>query len=156
MITQRFAIDDCILTCAGCGASLIENTITHHDRCPEMPAGREANLIDALRRNVRHQQLVLERKNRELDALHYVWCDGGCPRGVHRWDDVLITRELVEAAERNTRRLRRWYRAVEFRLQLPGADAWQRRRFERAAAKTDLLPENGGDIAAAAERECPS
>lgn len=139
MITQHFAIDDCILTCAGCGARLVENTIAHHNHCPEMPAGRDANLIATLRDNIRQQQLVLERKNREMDALHYVWCDGGCPRGVHRWDDALITRELVEAAERNTRRLRRWYRTVEFRLRMPGAKEWQRRRWERTAAKTDLL-----------------
>ena len=26
----------------------------------------------------------LRLKNRDLDALHYVWCDGGCERGVHR------------------------------------------------------------------------
>lgn len=147
MITQRLILDgaypDGVWACIGCSAHLIEGRITHHDRCPEIPPGREANLIDALRRNVREQQLVLERKNREMDALHYVWCDGGCPRGVHRWNDALITRELVEAAERNTRRLRRWYRTVEFRLTLPGAKEWQRRRWERTAAKTDLLAKEG-------------
>jgi hypothetical protein len=68
-----------------------------------------------------------------------VWCDGGCPGGVHRWSDALVTRELVETAERNTKRLRRWYRCVEFRLSLPGADAWQQKRWRRVAAKTDLL-----------------
>jgi hypothetical protein len=101
----------------------------------------EAGLREKLRRQasvIREQQVVLERKNRELDALHYVWCDGACASGVHRWNDALITRELVEAAERNTRRLRRWYRAVEWRMRLPGADAWQRKRYARAAAKTDL------------------
>jgi hypothetical protein len=105
-----------------------------------------AELREKVRRQaavIRQQQLVLERKNRELDALHYVWCDGGCERGVHRWSDALVTRELVEAAERNTRRLRGWYRIVEFRLKLPGADAWQRKRWARTAAKTDLLPKDG-------------
>jgi hypothetical protein len=108
-------------------------------------ATRIFNLEEKVRRQahqIRQMQVVLERKNRELDALHYVWCDGACSRGVHRWDDALITRELVETAERNTQRLRRWYRVVEFRLRLPGADDWQRRRYRAAAAKTDLLPES--------------
>jgi hypothetical protein len=101
----------------------------------------EAQLREKLRRQaaqIRQMQLVLERKNRELDALHYVWCDGGCAGGVHRWDNTLITREIVEAAERNARRLRRWYRIVEWRMKLPGSDDWQRRHFERAAVKTDI------------------
>jgi hypothetical protein len=89
----------------------------------------------------------LERKNRQLDALHLVWCDGGCPRGVHRYqdDDVLVTEELVAAAERNTKRLRRWYEAVKFRFETYGpnprdpsrqfpatASEWRRQRAERA------------------------
>lgn len=90
--------------------------------------------------DIRQMQLVLERKNRALDAMHYVWCDGGCARGVHRWTNTLVTREIVEAAERNAQRLRRWYRTVEFRAKLPGGDSWQRRHYARAAAKTDLAP----------------
>lgn len=38
MITQRFAIDDCILHCAGCGARLAENVMEHPDDCPELQA----------------------------------------------------------------------------------------------------------------------
>lgn len=53
-------------------------------------------------------QETLMRKNRELDALHYVWCDGGCDGGVHRWVDDEVTEELVTRAERNTKRLRAW------------------------------------------------
>jgi hypothetical protein len=102
----------------------------------------EADLREKLRRQavqIRQMQIVLERKNRELDALHYVWCDGGCPRGVHRWANTLITREIVETAERNAQRLRRWYRAVELRQKLSaGGSEWARRYNERAAAKTDL------------------
>ena len=52
-----------------------------------------------------------EERNRELDALHYVWCNGGCQGGVHRYcgapDDV--TEEVVAAAVRNTERLRSWF-----------------------------------------------
>jgi hypothetical protein len=79
-----------------------------------------------------------ERRNRELDALHYVWCSGGCPGGVHRWTGEKITKELVEAAERNTRRLRSWYDTVGFRLNLKqNVPDWQQARWERTAAKTD-------------------
>lgn len=94
-----------------------------------------------LRANVRTQQVALERKNRELDALHYVWCDGGCPRGVHRWhDDLILTEDLVKLAERNTKRLRNWYRAVQFRLALKNPGEWLRKYTLRAAARTDMGP----------------
>jgi hypothetical protein len=94
--------------------------------------------VQVLRAEVRRMQIVLERKNQMLDALHYVWCDGGCPSGVHRWDDALITEDLVRSAERNARRLRRWYEIVRWRSRLPGADSWQKKRWARATAKTDL------------------
>ena len=91
-------------------------------------------------RQIRDMQVVAERKNRELDALHLVWCDGACPSGVHRWSDLLVTEELVAMAERNTKRLRRWYGGVKFQLglQSPTADKWLEHYARRAAAKTDL------------------
>lgn len=52
-------------------------------------------------------------RNVELDALHYVWCDGGCKSGTHRFTEQTITEEVVLAAERNTKRLRRWYDAAQ-------------------------------------------
>lgn len=110
------------------------------------PDPRVAALHERIRRQafeITNMRAVLERKNRELDALHYVWCDGGCPGGVHRWTDGKITKELVEAAERNTRRLRRWYHAVEFRLALKNPGEWLRHYTLRAATKTDL--ETGDD-----------
>lgn len=51
----------------------------------------------------------LERKNKELDALHYVWCSGGCEGGVHRFTDTPLTAEMVAFAIRNTDRLINWY-----------------------------------------------
>lgn len=51
-------------------------------------------------------------RNRDLDALHFVWCDGGCETGVHRYDGAgpdAVTEEVVAAAERNTERLRSWF-----------------------------------------------
>lgn len=58
---------------------------------------------------VQHLNEVLRRKNIALDALHYVWCDGGCETGTHRYVPGEITEEIVLAAERNTARLRRWF-----------------------------------------------
>ena len=58
------------------------------------------------------------RRNVELDALHYVWCDGGCFTGVHRYDGKgpdAITPEIVEAAVRNTERLVSWARSRDTR-----------------------------------------
>jgi hypothetical protein len=120
----------------------------------------EADETARLRRQVEHlrSQLTIareaaERRNRDLDALHIVWCDGGCPRGVHRFQDqdVLVTEELVAAAERNTKRLRDWYEDVKFRFetygpdpldpsrQFPGtASEWHRQYAARAAVRTDL------------------
>jgi hypothetical protein len=97
---------------------------------------------------------ALERKNRELDALHMVWCDGACSRGVHRWQgpDILVTEDLVKLAERNTSRLRTWYDGVKFRYETYGPDPlkpkmsfpttgseWHRDYAMRAAARTDLV-----------------
>ena len=90
--------------------------------------------------NIRRMQLSLERRNRELDALHYVWCTGGCQGGVHRWTDELITREVVEHAERQAQRLRTWYQNVEYRLKAPVLADDAARRAECARAKTDLPP----------------
>lgn len=123
------------------------------------PASEEiAILREKVRRQaavIRQQQLAAERRNLDLDALHLVWCDGGCPSGVHRRQgaDVLVTKELVLAAERNTRRLRDWYEAVKFRFETYGPDPadpsrqfpstaseWHRQYAERAARRTDLMP----------------
>lgn len=72
--------------------------------------------IAELRRQLRIQQEALERKNRELDALHFVWCDGACASGVNRWcDEEKITEDLVQRAERNVRRLRTWWNGRAFR-----------------------------------------
>lgn len=67
--------------------------------------------IATLQHELTAARLSAERRNRDLDALHLVWCNGGCAGGVHRYcgsrDDV--TEEVVAAAERNTTRLRTWF-----------------------------------------------
>jgi hypothetical protein len=64
---------------------------------------------EELRRQLSIQRENNHTRNLELDALHYVWCDGGCKTGIHRWTDQKITAELVETAVRNTTRLIHWY-----------------------------------------------
>lgn len=41
--------------------------------------------LSRLRCEVTELQEVLHAKNLQLDALHYVWCSGGCDGGMHRW-----------------------------------------------------------------------
>lgn len=72
---------------------------------------RLAEQVQNLRHEVTNAKGNNETRNRELDALHYVWCSGGCEGGTHRYggkpDDV--TEEVVQLAEENTRRLRAWF-----------------------------------------------
>ncbi len=64
-----------------------------------------------LKREVTMMREGSERRNRDLDALHLVWCNGGCQSGVHRYcgspDDV--TEEVVALAESHVKRLRTWF-----------------------------------------------
>jgi hypothetical protein len=68
--------------------------------------------ITRLRTEIRRMQIAAEVRNRQLDAMHYVWCTGGCEGGVHRFDGkgpAGLTQEIVDEAIRNTERLkRRW------------------------------------------------
>jgi hypothetical protein len=71
---------------------------------------------DELKEKISNKKLELRavnehnrRRNLELDALHYVWCDGGCYGGVHRWQKENLTREIVKEAVRNTARLVTWW-----------------------------------------------
>ncbi len=67
--------------------------------------------VHNLRREITNTRSNNETRNRELDALHYVWCDGGCRSGVHRYCKSTgdITEDVVTTAERNTKRLRTWF-----------------------------------------------
>lgn len=67
--------------------------------------------VSLLKRELRERQISAERRNKDLDALHLVWCNGGCGGGVHRYcgspDDV--TEEVVQLAEHHVQRLRTWF-----------------------------------------------
>ena len=82
--------------------------------------------IETLRLELTNAQRNNHKRNLELDALHYVWCDGGCEGGTHRWDGGKVTEEIVQAAERNTRRLRRWFASRQRR------DAVDKKQFARS------------------------
>jgi hypothetical protein len=62
-------------------------------------------------RQLGYMKEALHDRNVSLDALHYVWCNGGCRSGVHRFDHDIeaVTEEIVAEAERNTKRLRIWW-----------------------------------------------
>jgi len=62
-----------------------------------------------LRRQLQIAYKNNHKRNLVLDALHYVWCDGGCHDGVSRWNNYEpLTEEIVKIAERNTKRMRSW------------------------------------------------
>lgn len=81
---------------------------------------RERHRIDGKvhnqKRELKQLQDKREEKNRELDAMYYVWCDGGCGSGVCRYGHTqLATKDIVELAVRNTERLVKWHNNMEFR-----------------------------------------
>ena len=68
--------------------------------------------IRLLRKELTNARDNNHRRNLELDALHYVWCDGGCPSGVHRYDGEgakALSEDLVKAGEDSIGRLRTWW-----------------------------------------------
>ncbi len=128
------------------------------ERAAEMIAKQRID-NDRLRETVRHQrqlmaeqQRVARKRNVDLDALHYVWCAGGCEDGVHRYDGKgaeAITPEIVDAAIRNTERLVTWSRARVWRGQ------WMKLTPDLQTEFSRLQRENAElrDRLATAERE---
>jgi hypothetical protein len=80
---------------------------------------------EAQAREIRTMQEAAERRNRDLAALHIVWCDGGCSGGVGCREG--LDRATVEAAVRNTRRLVRWWNSAAYRK---GAAVYATERVE--------------------------
>ena len=71
--------------------------------------------IKRLQREIAIKDRALHQKNVALDAMGWVWCDGGCEGGTARYTPTEITEEMVLQAERNTQRLRRWFNNAEFK-----------------------------------------
>lgn len=103
--------------CAMCGADIVSEKVLSaiiakaKSEC-DSETVETRSLIGSLRRQITIQQAAAERRNRDLDALHYVWCSGGCETGVHRFcghpDE--ITEDVVATVERQALRLREWYK----------------------------------------------
>ena len=66
------------------------------------------------KRNIRELLDTVNRFAKRLDALWWVWCDGGCESGVARYSDAELTEEIVQIAERNTKRLRRKWENLKY------------------------------------------
>lgn len=78
---------------------------------------KESETTQELKKQLQLKDEALHRKNLELDALHFVWCSGGCDGGVHRWVDERLTEETVIEAERNTKRLREYWESLKLKRQ---------------------------------------
>jgi hypothetical protein len=71
--------------------------------------------LQNIKREVTQLNEALRSKNQALDAQHYVWCNGGCTSGTHRYSENKITEEIVQEAERQVKRLRVWWENHKFR-----------------------------------------
>lgn len=72
--------------------------------------------LERLKKEVTNLQGALVDRNRQLDAMHWAWCSGGCKTGMHRWTPVELTEDLVATAEMGVRRMRAWFTNAEFKL----------------------------------------
>lgn len=84
-----------------------KNTVAAYEQAIRNEAAGE---IERLKRELTFACRNNEKRNKELDALHYVWCSGGCEGGAHRWTDQPLTEEIVSIALRNTQRLIQHFR----------------------------------------------
>jgi hypothetical protein len=60
------------------------------------------------------QQDISTYRNKQLEALHVVWCNGGCRGGVGCMDQ--IDEAKVLEAERNVKRIREWWTRRWYRI----------------------------------------
>ncbi len=68
------------------------------------------NTIEDYKKEIGRLNECLRIKNLQLDALYFVWCSGGCEKGVARYaSEQVLTEEIVLSAERNTKRLRTYW-----------------------------------------------
>ncbi len=65
--------------------------------------------IKTLREELTQAYSNNHERNLQLDALKFVWCDGSCSTGAHRWQDKKPTEEELFEIVKNTNRLISWY-----------------------------------------------
>lgn len=75
----------------------------------------QAKKIERLKQQILKFEGVLHAQNIKLDALHWVWCSGGCSGGTHRWVPGELTEELVKTAEYAAQRMRESFTNQEYR-----------------------------------------
>lgn len=93
--------------------------------------GRDGE-IKNLRRELTHQRENNHQRNIQLDALHFVWCSGGCGGGTHRWTDEKLTADIVAEAMSNTTRLYSRFVNLAGSADKEGSVAKRRPLWERA------------------------
>lgn len=127
--------------CDRCGGTFGRRGMGSHRRScrpaavvPSAPRDDDAQAtIRRLREELTRAYTNNHARNVELDALHYVWCDGGCEDGIHRFSEhPPLSREIVEAAIRNTERLVQKYNNMSYRAAWKVIDYTAHRMLEDA------------------------
>jgi hypothetical protein len=107
-----------LLECEYCGAPYVEGA--EPECCVGTCRDKIRNLEGKISRQAQELTQLnesLRQKNIDLDAMHFVWCDGGCFDGVHRHTEGEVTEEIVKCAEINVKRLREWFENRAYRDQ---------------------------------------
>lgn len=89
--------------------------------------------IERYKSQITDLQETLRVKNIALDALHYVWCSGGC-------GDRLLTEELVTSAEHQVQRMRTWLESNQWRKKWDAMSDEERKAWfaENALKKAEI------------------
>lgn len=119
--------------------------------CDELATLRQQ--VATLRRELRNANEGNAKRNRQLDLLGMVWCDGGCDRGMARFDGREVTAADVALLLVNAERARHWYvaragKAVAGERQ----PAWDKARAEIEAALPPFYRNDRASIVAYVER----
>ena len=95
----------------------------------------------AQKRVITDVQESLTRKNQDLDAMNYVWCNGGCASGTRRYTEGKITERVVRLAEGNVKRLRTWFTNRKWKMAQASMSPRQHKKFCALTheAKRDLI-----------------
>jgi hypothetical protein len=109
--------------------------------------------VEMLKRQIWVAQGNNERRNKELDALHYVWCNGGCEGGVHRWQEEEVSKELVETAIGHITRLVQWWNNREYKASYAeeGVELPELKMKDRVTYAREIMDNLGGENAALEE-----
>lgn len=100
--------------------SLIETNIQLNQQLDgqKKHAEKLGETIRELRRQVTVKDQALFERNKQLDAMGWVWCSGGCAKGVYRYEGRKpeeLTEEVMGIIRKNMARLEAWYANHEYR-----------------------------------------